>query len=786
VLALEDTRGADLGKLAELAGNPNAAVRVGVARQVGGLAVDQAAPLLGGLAHDADAGVRAAACAASGRLITELAPEDEHRQALAAVLLHALADPAPEVRSAAAWGLGIARLDGAGGWLTKRLAREPAAGVRAAILSELWRVPGKEWIATAAKRLGDTDAEVRFAAAWSLARSGAPAAADALRRAAGDTDPAVRVAAMSAPRRGSPVDLWDAAVTGASDADPRVREASLDALAAMMEKAPGSHVLPPAVVDRVERLVGSPDPLLVQERLLAVRLAGAAGCCATELARVVDGDATWIAGEALAALGREGAKEARARVQAWLASTDDRRRRAAVAAATGLPDGQAMVLPLLHDAKAGVRLASVEALQGLPGDEVTEGLRGRLEDGDGAVRAAAVEALEKRHASPDATVLADLLAREEGAGMPDAAAALVRALAASLPGDAAARGALESAERRGDPVVARQAWAALHAHGEPGPPPPVNTGHDPAYYRKVEAWAGEPHWLEVVTVRGTMVVALDVAGAPLDAYRVAALAEQHSYDGLTFHRVVPDFVVQGGDPRGDGWGGPGWSLRDELTLEPYRAGTVGLATSGPDTAGSQFFVTLTAQPHLTGRYPLLGRLTAGLDVARRIRPGDTILRVEEGTGTPPEPLPVWYGPLSPGRLDAGITGWKAGRESYQPQPRWMDLLRTATLHYGLDVAMGTWCSDSREQVPRLQKVLEALGARAPFAPPRLIGVDRSKEIDPASWPYGALRAVPTITVTAGGSPVGQIVETPASGSIEEDLVRILAPLEGWQLGGQGR
>jgi len=97
------------------------------------------------------------------------------------------------------------------------------------------------------------------------------------------------------------------------------------------------------------------------------------------------------------------------------------------------------------------------------------------------------------------------------------------------------------------------------------------------------------------------------------------------------------------------------------------------------------------------------------------------------------------------------------------------------------VAMGTWCSDSHEQIPRLQAVLLALGQQSPFDPPHLLGVDRSKAIDSKLYLYGVVELVPTVVVTAAGSEVGKIVETPKSGSVEEDLVRILAPIEGWAL-----
>jgi cyclophilin family peptidyl-prolyl cis-trans isomerase len=245
--------------------------------------------------------------------------------------------------------------------------------------------------------------------------------------------------------------------------------------------------------------------------------------------------------------------------------------------------------------------------------------------------------------------------------------------------------------------------------------------------------------------------------------------------------VEPDFVVQGGDPRGDGWGGPGFVIRDELTLAPYETGSVGIALAGPDTGGSQIFVTLTPRPHLLGRYPHIGTLAAGLEVARRLRVGDRILRTRVGEGPLPAYYPVWYGPITAERLDRDNQGWREEREKYKAQEKWLEMLRTAKLRYGLVVAMGTWCGDSREQIPRLQAILLALGQRSPFEPPRLFGLDRSKTIDSKLYPYGAVELVPTIVVTTGGSEVGRIVETPKSGSVEEDLVRILAPIEGWVL-----
>ncbi len=131
--------------------------------------------------------------------------------------------------------------------------------------------------------------------------------------------------------------------------------------------------------------------------------------------------------------------------------------------------------------------------------------------------------------------------------------------------------------------------------------------------------------LRLRTAAGEMVIDLRPDVAPLTSSALAALAARHFYDGLTFHRVVPDFVVQGGDPRGDGDGGPGWALPDEHSPLRFARGTLGIATSGPETGSSQFFLCHSPQPHLDGRYTIAGELREGADVLDALQPGDTIL-----------------------------------------------------------------------------------------------------------------------------------------------------------------
>ncbi|MBU4446103.1 peptidylprolyl isomerase [bacterium] len=134
--------------------------------------------------------------------------------------------------------------------------------------------------------------------------------------------------------------------------------------------------------------------------------------------------------------------------------------------------------------------------------------------------------------------------------------------------------------------------------------------------------------VQILTNRGMFVIECDGFYAP---YTVAAFLERIDsgfYDGLIFHRVIPNFVVQGGDPRGDGWGGPNYHLLTEKSPVKYDIGSVGMASAGPDTEGSQFFITTTPQYHLDYNYTRFGRVVEGIDVVLNIERGNKILAAD--------------------------------------------------------------------------------------------------------------------------------------------------------------
>ena len=162
--------------------------------------------------------------------------------------------------------------------------------------------------------------------------------------------------------------------------------------------------------------------------------------------------------------------------------------------------------------------------------------------------------------------------------------------------------------------------------------------HGNRWYEELAEWVNAPRWLDVSTDRGSFRISLDLGAAPLTSREISDLAADGFYDGLGFHRVVPNFVVQGGDPRGDGWGGPGFVLPDEPSLDPFDSWRVGVATSGPETGGCQLFFTLLPADHLTGHYTNIGEVVAGREVLTSLRVGDKILSIKPLSGSEPPPL----------------------------------------------------------------------------------------------------------------------------------------------------
>jgi len=253
-----------------------------------------------------------------------------------------------------------------------------------------------------------------------------------------------------------------------------------------------------------------------------------------------------------------------------------------------------------------------------------------LTDADSGVRAAAIEALGLLNDLSTLPLLAEAVGRSQADASPDVPIAAI-AVCEKIRSDPGARAVVESAYRQGKTLVSRLARRSLVAvfRADPAafPASEYRTGRSPADYTSLVAAAGRPVQAKVETARGDFTVLLDGSAAPITVANFVRLAREKFFDGVAIHRVVPNFVLQDGDPTGTGNGGPGYEIRDELNPLEYRRGTVGMALSGPDTGGSQWFVTHSPQPHLNALYTAFGQVVSGQDVVERIEQGDRIVRV---------------------------------------------------------------------------------------------------------------------------------------------------------------
>jgi cyclophilin family peptidyl-prolyl cis-trans isomerase/HEAT repeat protein len=460
--------------------------------------------------------------------------------------------------------------------------------------------------------------------AYALQRLGDRRAADAL--ASLVSTPGVYTAAFALRGLGSWRDARAAPVAlgwiGRADADVRLRIASVRALA---------QVGGTAAVDPLLRLAFDADT----PRNLAL--------------------------EATAALGALGDRRAFDPIVDRLTHPWPAMRLAAMTAAAKLDHETFLRLlsSLPPDADASVRAGLAGVLATLPRDLALPPLEAMAEDQDIRVAGAVLRAL----AAVDAPDLAPKLIAALGA--PDVG---VRAAAASLVGQTrpvgaiprligayekglsdaapdAREAAIEALARyAGDEAIAvlrraladpswpirLRAAALLRTAGvaDARPQRPAPTREPVAVFESdaVLHPRFSPHAF-IDTARGAIELELDVVLAPLTTRSFVELARAGFYNGLRVHRLIPHFVLQTGDPRGDGAGGPGYTIADELSPQPFVRGTVGMALSSRDDAGSQFFIALSPQPHLDGQYTVFGRVVAGWELLDQIAQGDVIERI---------------------------------------------------------------------------------------------------------------------------------------------------------------
>jgi cyclophilin family peptidyl-prolyl cis-trans isomerase/HEAT repeat protein len=502
---------------------------------------------------------------------------------------------------------------------------------------ESWRLGRLAPVDALLPLLGDERDPVRGAAAYSLSRLRARAAAPRFLQVLQDKSSQVRQAAARTLTRtyadsaGLPPDqVASLLARAATDTDPLVRVAALRSLATFRDPGSVSRVL--ALLD---------DPVLNVQVQAAQTLGELGGSAAVEeLARIAGaGKGTWARrAEALVGLARADTA-AFLRVQGpWAASRDWRERIVAARAWARARPSQLAVF--LEDADARVVAATLEAWgEVAPADEQEYARHSaqHLTDQDMAVRAVAAGGLARGGNPADIPRLVAAYRQAMRDSFPDAAVAALNGIVTILAANPAQAEGLErdlvgTMPEPRNYVIRRWAednWPALARSWRPAWP--VTTGRTLDEYRALVRTlvlgTPEERYPEVrVTMEqlGSFTIKLYGPDAPLTVANFLTLVDRRFFDGIRFHRVVPGFVVQTGDPRGDGWGGAATPIRDEINQRRYDPFRVGMALSGPDTGGSQWFVTLGSQPHLDGGYTVFGEVTDGVPALLRLTQGDQI------------------------------------------------------------------------------------------------------------------------------------------------------------------
>jgi cyclophilin family peptidyl-prolyl cis-trans isomerase len=505
----------------------------------------------------------------------------------------------------------------------------PEAERWARLLPHLFRFKDDTVVSLAERGLAQTDPELHARAAYALAREPKAQGLPTLRKLLADPTPRVRAwAARALGIVGGEEDLaLLRPLLDDGDPGPLIQALrSARALAANGKARPIADWTP-----RLRALLDDPRPGIRMSALEASGVWGSPELNGVLEARVAGGEA-WERGIALTALAAGKDPKALELVQAAAGAPDDgpRARAAEAAGSIGLPAAGPVLEKLAGDPSPRVRAAALGAW--LADDpKAVDVARRALADPDPTVRGTAFDWLAMHPLLPLGN-LAEALPAVYREGTQEEGLAAVRAVAARAEGEPLERGAgialLERLTEGGPYVLRREAGESLGKLGRKVPPlQPAERVKDTEIYRQIVERTRRPHTVEIRTQRGTITVRLACPQAPMTCLSFLNLASQGFYDGLTFHRVVPDFVIQGGDPKGDGSGGPGYAIRDEINRLRYDRGVVGMALAGPDTGGSQFFITLSPQPHLDGGYTAFGEVTAGAEVLDQIRLGDRIEKV---------------------------------------------------------------------------------------------------------------------------------------------------------------
>lgn len=638
ILAAEDARHLDEAMFRRALADPDSSVRREAAIALGRIKDPAAIPLLAPLLRDPDSLVQATTAFALG-IIGD--------SAAAPLLMARARDGTPvsgptamEMITAAARMGGIEGARFLGSVFDRSIFSErddlKYLVQRAAL--ESWRLGDR---APVDQLMGLTHAateDARFAAVYSLGRLRSRGAANRLVEALTDRPaPTVRAAAARSLTRAyvdsaglSRETVADLLVRATRDEDAAVRSNAIHTLASYKLARLAMPLLP---------LLGDPNPNVQVEAAHTLGQLGGADAL-PELTRILSGGKGTFARrrEALLSLALLDSTAFAAQVGPW-ASNNDWRSRATAATGWATIDVKRLT-PFLDDRDSRVTAAALQAWSehhATPDPEFVATCRRLLAHRDAAVRSLAADGVATATSPADIPALLAAYTRASRDSFPDAALSVLRALVAIADAQPDHRDALERQALAGIPAPsdylirrwAEESWpAAANAWGAAYPLDTHRTMED---YRAIARRflvgptdGRYPHVKLDIDQLGTVELSLYGPDAPLTVANFLSLVDRHYFDGQRFHRVVSNFVVQTGDPRGDGWGGPGGAIRDEINQRRYKAYILGMALSGPDTGGSQWFITLSPQPHLDGGYTIFGEVYDGIPALLRVTQGDLI------------------------------------------------------------------------------------------------------------------------------------------------------------------